>query len=111
MDTINTLFTEVNQLHADLCSALADPTRILVLYLLADGPSTVTELTGKLGVPQPTTSRHLKILRDRGLVQGARRGQVVEYSLRDRRLIDALDILRAVLRDSIAYRASLISVE
>jgi ArsR family transcriptional regulator len=111
MDTINTLFTEVNQLHADLCSALADPTRILVLYLLADGPSTVTELTGKLGVPQPTTSRHLKILRDRGLVQGSRRGQVVEYSLRDRRLIDALDILRAVLRDSIAYRASLISVE
>jgi DNA-binding transcriptional ArsR family regulator len=111
MDTINTLFTEVNQLHADLCSALADPTRILVLYLLADGPCTVNELTGKLGVPQPTTSRHLKILRDRGLVQGSRRGQVVEYSLRDRRLIDALDILRAVLRDSIAYRASLITIE
>jgi DNA-binding transcriptional ArsR family regulator len=107
MDNLTNLSFEINQLHADLCSALADPTRILALYLLAEQPYTVTELTSKLGVTQPTASRHLKILRDRGLVQATRRGQTVEYSLRDARLIDALDTLRAVLRESISYRASL----
>ena len=107
MDNLNNLSFEINQLHADICSALADPTRILALYLLAEQPYTVNELTSKLGVSQPTASRHLKILRDRGLVQATRRGQAVEYSLRDARLIDALDTLRAVLRESISYRASL----
>ena len=107
MDNLNNLSFEINQLHADICSALADPTRILALYLLAEHPYTVNELTSRLGVSQPTASRHLKILRDRGLVQATRHGQAVEYSLRDARLIDALDTLRAVLRESISYRASL----
>ena len=107
MDNLTHLSFEINQLHADICSALADPTRILALYLLAEQPYTVNELTSRLGVTQPTTSRHLKILRDRGLVQATRRGQTVEYSLRDTRLIESLDMLRAVLRDSISYRASL----
>jgi DNA-binding transcriptional ArsR family regulator len=111
MESITHLSSEINQLHADICSALADPTRILALYLLADGPCNVNELSFKLGVAQPTISRHLKILRDRGLVQAVRRGQAVEYSLVDRRLIESLDMLRAVLRDSIAYRATLITVE
>jgi ArsR family transcriptional regulator len=109
MDTFTNLSSEINQLHADICSALADPTRILMLYLLSEHPYTVNELTEKLGVTQPSTSRHLKILRDRGLVQASRRGQAVEYSLRDRRLIDSLDTLRDVLKDSLAYRASLIA--
>ena len=111
MESITHLSFEINQLHADICSALADPTRILALYLLAEHPYTVNELTTKLEVSQPTTSRHLKILRDRGLVQAIRRGQAVEYSLHDTRLIESLDMLRAVLRDSIAYRANLITEE
>ena len=36
---------EVNQLHASICQALADPKRILILYELHEGPKTVTELT------------------------------------------------------------------
>lgn len=109
MESISPSLTqEVNQLHADICSALADPTRILILYMLHEGPCTVNELTHKLNTHQPTTSRHLKVLRERGLVQANRQGQSVEYSLQDHRIIYALDTLRAVLRDSLAYRANLI---
>lgn len=106
----STLSQEVNHLHADLCSALADPTRILLLYALSENPHTVTALVEKLGISQPTVSRHLKILRERGLVSVIRLGQNVEYSLVDLRLIEALDMLRAVLRDNIQRRAMLISV-
>ncbi len=98
---------EITQLHADICSALGDPRRILILYRLAEKPSTVNDLAEKIGASQPATSRHLKTLRERGLVHASRQGATVEYSLADMRLIEALDLLRGVLRDSIAYRASL----
>jgi DNA-binding transcriptional ArsR family regulator len=105
-----TLIQEIILLHADFCSALADSTRLILLYALADGPRNVTELTQELGQPQPTISRHLKNLRDRGLVIATRQGMMVQYSLSDRRVIDALDILRNIQRDSIQKRASLIEV-
>lgn len=103
-----TLIQEISQLHADFCSALADSTRLILLYALADSPRNVTELTEELGLPQPTISRHLKILRDRGLVIATRHGMMVQYTLSDHRIVDALDTLRAIMRDRIQYRASLI---
>lgn len=103
-----TLIQEITLLHADFCSALADSTRLILLYALSEGPRNVTELTQELGHPQPTVSRHLKNLRDRGLVVATRQGMTVQYSLADPRVIDALDILRAIMRDGIQKRASLV---
>ncbi|MGQ9834267.1 MAG: ArsR/SmtB family transcription factor [Candidatus Villigracilaceae bacterium] len=103
------LIQEITQLHADFCSALADSTRLILLYALADRPCTVSELTGQLDLPQPTISRHLKILRERGLVTATRQGMSVQYALVDGRIIQALDILRAIMRDCIQYHASLIA--
>lgn len=103
-----TLVQEITQLHADFCSALADSTRLILLYVLAEGPRNVSDLTHELGLPQPTISRHLKLLRDRGLVVATRQGMTVQYSLGDRRIIEVLDALRAIMRDGIQQRASLI---
>ena len=105
------LAEEVSSLHAELCSALADPTRIMLIYALSEKPCNVGELAIQGGVSQPTGSRHLKILRDRGLVRPTRLGPNVEYSLIDHRLVEALDLLRAILRDRIAYRASIMESE
>ena len=102
------LLQEISQLEAQFCAALSDPTRMLLLYLLADRPRNVSALTRELGANQPTVSRHLKVLRDRGLVQTTRQGASVTYQLSDMRLIQALDILRAVLRDHLAHQASLV---
>jgi DNA-binding transcriptional ArsR family regulator len=102
---------EITQLHADLCSAMADSTRILMLYALAEKPYCVNDLAAELGISQPAASRHLKILRERGLVSPLRHGPSVEYSLVDSRLIEALNILRSVLRDRIVYRAGLMEAE
>lgn len=104
-----TLQQEISQLEADFCFALSDPTRILLLYALNESPRNVTELTLELDITQPTASRHLKILRERGLVQTVKHGTTVTYHLADPRLIQALDLLRAVMRDRLAYRARLIT--
>ena len=103
----NVLESEVVQLHAQICAGLADPSRILILYELSQSPRNVTELSTNLKMPQPLVSRHLKVLRERGMVQTERHGTMVEYALADRRLIEALDLLRAVLRDSLAKGAEL----
>jgi ArsR family transcriptional regulator len=105
----NVLEQEVNQLHAQICAGLADPIRILILYELAGSRRNVTELADRLHLAQPTVSRHLKMLRDRGIVVATRLGPTVEYRLSDDRLIQALDLLRAVLRDNLARRAVLAS--
>jgi ArsR family transcriptional regulator len=104
----STLELEINQLHAEICAGLADPTRIMILYALSQSPRNVTELCNELNMPQPLVSRHLKVLRERGMVTSERRGTVIVYTLGDRRLIQALDLLRAAMRDNLAKRAELV---
>lgn len=101
------LAQEISQLEADFCFALSDPTRLLILYALNEGPRNVTELAKDLNITQPTTSRHLKILRERGLAHTVRQGTTITYHLADPRLIQALDLLRTVMQDRITYRAGL----
>ena len=105
----STLESEVLQLHAEICAGLADPNRIMILYALAQGSRNVTEIYSELDMPQPLVSRHLKVLRERGMVTTERRGTVMVYSLADTRLIKALDLLRAVMHDNLAKRAELVN--
>src|SRR5574340_321117 len=103
------LAQEISELEADFCFALSDPTRLMMIYALGEASHNVTDLASELGVAQPTASRHLKILRDRGLVYTVRQGTTVTYHLADPRLIRALDLLRTVMRERIAHRAGLMS--
>jgi ArsR family transcriptional regulator len=106
-----TVSEEVTILHADICSALAEPRRILILYALGEKPHSVNDLAAVIGISQPAASRHLKLLRERGLVSAVRRGASVEYRINDQRLVQALDLLRDVLRDRLIYRASLVETD
>ena len=100
---------EVSQLEADLCYAFVDSTRILILYALHEHPHNVTELTHKLGTSQSKISRHLKVLRDHQMVITSRQGATITYELADSRLIEALEILRGVLCESITIKSRLIN--
>ena len=96
---------EIDLLHSRVCQALADPKRVLILYLLTAGARCVGELVEELNVPQSTVSRHLGILRERDLVQAERKGTSVYYTLTDHRIIDALDVMRQVLAAQVATNA------
>jgi ArsR family transcriptional regulator len=98
---------EIALLHNRVCYGVADPKRVLMLYALERGPLCVTELAAEVGLPQPAVSRHLRILRERGLVTTGRKGQSIYYALGDRRLIQALDLLRAVLASKLAEERDL----
>ena len=62
--------------------ALADPTRRRVLELLADRERSAGELAGEFSVSRPAVSRHLRVLRDAGLVQWREDAQRRIYKLR-----------------------------
>jgi ArsR family transcriptional regulator, arsenate/arsenite/antimonite-responsive transcriptional repressor len=61
---------------ADRLKALADPTRLRMLDLLAqqDAPLCVCHITAQFEQHQPTISHHLRILREAGLISGEKRG-------------------------------------
>lgn len=64
--------------------AAAEPTRLRVLRLLADGELNVKDLTFILGQSQPRLSRHLKLLSETGLVERFREGSWVYFHVSDR---------------------------
>ncbi|MCB9431367.1 MAG: winged helix-turn-helix transcriptional regulator [Ardenticatenaceae bacterium] len=100
---------ELTLLHANVCQALGDPKRILILYALHEQPRHVSLLADDLDMPQPTVSRHLAILRQRALVTTQREGTAVIYHLADSRIINILNNMRQVLRDAIAHQTTLLS--
>jgi ArsR family transcriptional regulator len=75
--------TEAEELAA-LLKAVADPTRLQLLSLVAaagDGEACVCDLTEPLGFTQPTISHHLKVMVDAGLLTRTQRGTWAYYSL------------------------------
>ena len=63
-------------------AALAEPSRRRILDLLRDGERSVTELVDRLDLSQPGVSKHLKVLREAGLVIVRPEGKRRWYGLR-----------------------------
>jgi DNA-binding transcriptional ArsR family regulator len=60
---------------------LSDKTRLNILMLLAQGERNVTSLCDELGLPQPTVSHHLGLLRMNNIIANRRNGKQVFYGL------------------------------
>jgi DNA-binding transcriptional ArsR family regulator len=99
---------ELRMMHATLCQAIADSTRIALLYEIGEGPKHVNQLVEELGIPQATVSRHLKILRDRSLVTTERNGSYIYYQLATPQVLEALDIMRTILAETLVQQSSLV---
>lgn len=93
----NSLDEELILLHERICPALDHPLRMKILYLLKDKVMNVGELTQEMGIPQSSVSRHLRVLRERGLVRAEREGTAIWYALTESELATVIDILRRIL--------------
>jgi DNA-binding transcriptional ArsR family regulator len=78
--------------QADVYAAIADPTRRALLFRLADeGEKNVTQLLEPFPVSQPAISKHLRILRDAGLVHSRKSGRLRLYGVQARKLRQVFD--------------------
>jgi DNA-binding transcriptional ArsR family regulator len=66
---------------SDVFNAIAEPQRREILVLLRAGERPVTELARELGMTQPGASKHLRVLREVGLVRDRRAGKRRVYGL------------------------------
>src|ERR1700747_3472089 len=71
---------------SDVFNAIAEPQRREILVLLRPGERPVTELAQELGMTQPGASKHLRVLREVGLVRARQAGKQRLYSLDAREL-------------------------
>lgn len=78
---------------SEFLKALAHESRLLILCLLCEGKKSVTDLEELLSMRQPAVSQHLARLRHDGLVETAREGRIVYYTLANE---DTRKILSAV---------------
>jgi ArsR family transcriptional regulator len=79
--------------RAALLAVAADPVRFALLEALTAGTTCVCELQDQVPVAANVLSYHLKVLREAGLISGAKRGRWIDYTL----AADALDRLHAAL--------------
>lgn len=79
---------------ASMLKAIAHPMRIAILNFLEDGKKmTVTEIHQKLQIEQSTTSHHLGILKDKGVLCSKREGKNTFYFLKHERLSSIVDCI------------------
>jgi ArsR family transcriptional regulator len=83
----------VNKLKSKIFNALSDPARLEILEFLSDGEKCVCEIIPHLGLIQPVVSRHLKILKDMGIVRDRKEGNKRFYSLTDFRICKVVDVV------------------
>jgi len=83
-----------NRFKAKIFKALSDPARLSILDFLRGGEKCVCEIIPHVKLIQPVVSRHLKILKDCGIIRGRKDGNRRLYSITDQRIfriIDGLD--------------------
>jgi len=98
---------EFYRLKAELCKTFADPKRLIIINELRDGERSVGELAESLAAPQAVVSRHLAILRERGVVTTRRDGTRVYYSLVDEQILKACDAMQECLMRQLERRRDL----
>ena len=95
-------------LHAEVCKAMANPTRLKILDALRQGEQSVQALAKRLKVRKANLSQHLAILRQRGIAATRREGLNIYYRCANPKMLKACEILREVLLEQLAEGGRLI---
>lgn len=92
---------ELYKLKAELCKTFSDPNRLIIINELRNGEKPVGELVQTLQIPQAAVSRHLALLRNKGVVIARREGTSIYYSLTDSKIGEACDLVHQALMNSL----------
>jgi DNA-binding transcriptional ArsR family regulator len=96
------------QARAKIVKALAHPTRLLLVDELARREHCVCELTEKAGADISTVSKHLSLLKNAGLVEDEKRGQMVFYRLKTPCILNFLSCVETVLKQQAKAHMALV---
>jgi ArsR family transcriptional regulator len=92
----------LNRFRVKVFYALSDSIRLKIIEYLANEERCVCEIISYLKIPQPIISRHLKILKDCGIVKDRRDGTRRFYSITDKRIFGVIDAVSPKVVESLS---------
>jgi DNA-binding transcriptional ArsR family regulator len=95
-------------MKAQVMQALAHPTRLAIVDLLADGERCVCDIAEKVGGERTTVSRHLALMQQAGLLTSRKDGLMVLYNLKTPCILKFLGCVSDVLRQNHAATAQVL---
>jgi ArsR family transcriptional regulator len=78
---------------AEILKALGHPTRVKIIKFLADGERCVKEIWQELGIPQPTVSQHINILKSAGIISFRKDGVKTCYRVEEPKAVEIIKLL------------------
>lgn len=80
---------------AQLLKVLANENRLMIFCTLMEGPKTVSRIAEKVpGITQSALSQHLSVLKAHGILDFAKNGQNITYSIADERVVEVINVLK-----------------
>ncbi|WP_456455245.1 ArsR/SmtB family transcription factor [Thermovibrio sp.] len=79
---------------AEVFKALSHPTRVRIIDYLSDGEKCVKDIWQELGVPQPTVSQHINILKEAGIISYRKEGVKTCYKIEMPIVVKILKLIR-----------------
>jgi DNA-binding transcriptional ArsR family regulator len=98
----------VYALKAEFFRTLGHPARVRLLQLLRAGEQSVGALQAGVDLDSSGTSQHLAALRKQGLVTSRREGTSVYYRVKDPRILDLLELAKAILASDLEDQRALL---
>jgi ArsR family transcriptional regulator len=82
-----------------LCGIFSSPRRLEIIDILRDRELTVSEILDSMSISKTNLSQHLTLMKDRGILKSRREGQHIYYSVSNRKVIQAYELMSEVLRE------------
>ena len=80
----------VAERQAEICKIFSNSTRILILWALSEDELSVGEIANIVNASIQNTSHHLRIMKDKGILNARRQGQTIFYAIHDRKVVQSL---------------------
>ncbi len=100
---------QLYQIHADVCRTLTHPIRLEIIDCLREGEKSVTQLVAQLDAPQGTVSRHLSVMRVKGVVLTRREGTTIYYRLGSPYVLTAYDAMHQFAMEHLTAQSGLLT--
>lgn len=90
---MNPIEISETQEQADFCSILGNAHRIQIIWTLGNRELTVSEIAKEIATSMQNTSQHLRLMKNKGVLQSRRDGREIYYSIADTRLTRSCPIV------------------
>jgi DNA-binding transcriptional ArsR family regulator len=98
------------ELESNYLKAIAQPTRLKILYFLKDGEQCQCKIIPKIKEDQSNISRHLTHMRDLGILESRREGVSVYYKIKDKRVFRLLFLVDQMIKAEIEEKAKRVRI-